>query len=205
MVWITAVCSVFYFLPSIRAISWYYRKASWCLRMRASAHSRLIFSMRRRVISASFLDRLPCPRAIPHGQGHPADARNLPWPWRHRVAQPHDDRRSVQVLRSVRPAQRYPIRDAITAPCRPGSRFAGRPARTLPAGTPVQPTTLERPDPRLDAGRGGHIYPHASPFQSILLRRRFCLLVRFLLPSLSKNLPSTVDVELTYPHLLISL
>ena len=53
-------------------------------------------------------------------------------------------------------AQRYPIRDAITAPCRPGSRFAGRPARTLPAGTPVQPTTLERPDPRLDAGRGGH-------------------------------------------------
>ena len=50
----------------------------------------------------------------------------------------------------------YPIRDAITAPCRPGSRFAGRPVRTLPAGTPVQPTTLERPDPRLDAGRGGH-------------------------------------------------
>src|ERR1700722_16500270 len=53
-------------------------------------------------------------------------------------------------------AQRYPIRDAITAPCWPGSRFAGRPARTLPAGTPVQPTTLERPDPRLAAGRGGH-------------------------------------------------
>ena len=54
------------------------------------------------------------------------------------------------------PPQRHRIRDPGAASRRPGSCLAHRPARTLPAGPPVQPTAMERPDPRLDADRGGH-------------------------------------------------
>jgi len=52
--------------------------------------------------------------------------------------------------------QRHQICDPGTAPCRRGPPHAHGAARTLPAGPPGQPTTLERPDPRLETGRVGH-------------------------------------------------
>jgi hypothetical protein len=54
------------------------------------------------------------------------------------------------------PARRHQIRDPGTAPCRSRPPRAHGPARPLPTSPPVQPTALERPDPRLDADRGGH-------------------------------------------------